>query len=151
MRALRPGPDRPPLGYLIGNLVRYAVAIIVGVAIWEGVVVILNIGAGEAAPSFGAVVGAFIFGLTYYVAVGLPLALVYLVLLKRLRLTMGLSRLRILVGAAVVGIMFVLLLFGTAITLLGPEGLLPLIPWLLFGALIRPPSVEPGAPVTSSP
>ncbi len=151
MRALRPGPDRPPLGYLIGNLLRYAVAIIVGVAIWEAVVVILNIAAGEAAPSAAAVVGAFVFGLTYYVAVGLPLALVYLVLLKRLRLTMGLSRLRIFIGAAVVGIVFVLLLFGTTITLLGPEGLLPLIPWLLFGALIRPPSVEPGAPVTSSP
>jgi hypothetical protein len=151
MRALRPGPDRPPLGYLIGNLVRYAMAIIVGVAIWEAVVVVLNLGAGAAAPSAGAVVGAFVFGLTYYIAVGLPLALVYLVLLKRLRLSMGLSRLRILLGTVVVGIMFVLLLFGTSVTLLGPEGILPLIPWLLFGALIRPPSVEPAAPVTSRP
>ena len=139
------------MGYLVGNLVRFAVAIIVGVVIWEAVVVVINLAAGEAAPSGGAVVGAFVFGLTYYVAVGLPLALVYLVLLRRLRLSMALSRLRILLGAVIVGVVFVLLLFGTSITLLGPEGLLPLIPWILFGALIKAPSVEPAAPITSRP
>jgi hypothetical protein len=139
------------MGYLVGNLLRFAVAIIVGVVIWEAVVVVINLAAGEAAPSVGAVIGAFVFGMTYYIAIGLPLALVYLVLLRRLRLTMQLSRVRVLIGAVVIGVVFILLLFGTSITLLGPEGLLPLIPWIIFGALLRPPIADTAAPVATRP
>jgi hypothetical protein len=144
--------DRPLVGYILANLLRFAFAILLGVAILGAISVVLNVGAAKPGDlSIGDVIGAYVFALFYYIVVGVPLAIVYLFLLRRLRESVGRSRPQIVVGATVTGVVFILLLFGTSVLLLGPAALPPLIPWILFGALIRPPSVEPAAPVTSRP
>ena len=136
-------------GYLIGNLARFAISVVVGVATFETLAVLVRLGdAGSELPLGDAITG-YVFSLGYFALIGTPLAAGYLVFLRAAQ-SFAAHRASIIVGAVITGLVFVAVIFRGSL-FEGIQGAwLSLVPWAMFGCLIHRPVGAPELRAASS-
>lgn len=125
--------------YLGVNLAIFAVAGVVGSVIANILSYPFRIGIDDGPEPFNDIAGSTYVTILFLLIVGTPIATAYLILVGRWTASRGRSRFPVVLGALVAGAAwFALLKVPNGIELVRPWRDLPfLIPWLVFGVLVR--------------